>query len=237
MSHPTADPSATLAPILIGEIWENPVTGERAKVVELPWQNPERRVVAELTAGVGSRVVGEHRHPGIVERFEVLQGELTVRLDGTASILSEGQASEVRPGHWHDWWNAADTDALVRVEVTPGERFMHAIETLFGLAQLGHTNDKGVLRHRPVPNPAPSSAEGHVRSAERDRRTLRLQTDLPPAVTHREGRPLGSGRAVTVQFAIDQEAGRLRAVAVGHGPRPLVRSQLCSCWTPGGLTT
>lgn len=130
--------------IQVGEIWENPVTRERAKLIELPWQNLDGRGVAELTALVGSRVVGEHRHPSMVERFTVLQGELSVRLDGTMSLLREGQTTEVRPGHWHDWWNASDADALVRVEVTPGERFMHAIETLFGLARLGHTNDEGM---------------------------------------------------------------------------------------------
>jgi hypothetical protein len=32
----------------------------------------------------------------------------------------------------------------VRVEITPGERFIHMIETMFGLARLGHTNSKGV---------------------------------------------------------------------------------------------
>jgi len=127
-----------------GEVWENPVTRERATLIELPWQNPEGRVVAELTALVGSRVVGEHRHPNMVERFTVLQGELTVRLDGMTSILGEGQSSEVSPGHWHDWWNASDTDAIVRVEACPGERFMHGVETLFGLARLGHTNKKGM---------------------------------------------------------------------------------------------
>jgi hypothetical protein len=30
------------------------------------------------------------------------------------------------------------------VEVTPGERFAHMIETVFGLARLGHTNSKGM---------------------------------------------------------------------------------------------
>ena len=35
-------------------------------------------------------------------------------------------------------------DARVRVEVTPGERFAHMIETVFGLARLGHTNSKGM---------------------------------------------------------------------------------------------
>jgi hypothetical protein len=45
---------------------------------------------------------------------------------------------------WHDWFNEADVDAVVRVEVTPGERFAHMIETLFGLAREGHVNAKGM---------------------------------------------------------------------------------------------
>jgi hypothetical protein len=35
-------------------------------------------------------------------------------------------------------------DAIVRVEVTPGERFAHMIETLFGLAREGHVNKRGM---------------------------------------------------------------------------------------------
>jgi mannose-6-phosphate isomerase-like protein (cupin superfamily) len=131
----------------VGEVFENPVTREVATIVELPWSNPEGRGVAELTALVGAQVVGEHRHPAIVERFTTLEGELTVKLDGETSILRAGQTAVVEPGVWHDWWNASDRDALVRVEVTPGERFALMIETLFGLARLGHTNAKG------LPNP------------------------------------------------------------------------------------
>lgn len=144
LSHPPKDWTVELSPIQIGEVWENPVTGERATLLELPWHNAEGRAVAELTALAGARVAGEHRHPTITERFTVLQGELTVRLDGATSVLHEGQSSEVVPGQWHDWWNAADTDALVRVEVSPSERFLHMIETIFGLAQSGHTNAKGM---------------------------------------------------------------------------------------------
>jgi hypothetical protein len=69
---------------------------------------------------------------------------LTVKRDGQTSILREGETGVVEPGGWHDWWNASDRDARVRAEVTPGERFAHMIETLFGLARLGHTNAKGM---------------------------------------------------------------------------------------------
>jgi quercetin dioxygenase-like cupin family protein len=136
MSHPDPNAPPDLTPIRMGEIWDNPVTGERAMILELPREDPTARAVAELTALVGARVVGEHRHPGVVERFTVLEGELTVKHDGKTSILREGESEAIEANGWHDWWNAADRDALVRVEVTPGERFAHMIETLFGLARL-----------------------------------------------------------------------------------------------------
>jgi quercetin dioxygenase-like cupin family protein len=144
MSHPDPHGAPDLTPIQVGEVWENPVTRERATILELPSMNPEGRVAAELTALVGARVVGEHRHPALVERFTVLEGELTMKLDGRTSILREGESAVIEAGAWHDWWNASDRDARVRVEITPGERFAHMIETLFGLARLGHTNAKGM---------------------------------------------------------------------------------------------
>jgi hypothetical protein len=88
--------------------------------------------------------VGEHRHPGLLERFTVLEGELSVKRNGQTSVLQEGETATIEPDVWHDWWNASDHNARVRVEVTPGERFALVIETLFGLARLGHTNTKGM---------------------------------------------------------------------------------------------
>ena len=69
MSHPDPYGPPDRTPIQIGEVWETPITGEYAKILELPYRNPEGRAVAELLARVGARVAGEHRHPGIVERL------------------------------------------------------------------------------------------------------------------------------------------------------------------------
>ena len=145
MSHPDPHVAPDLTPIQLEEVWENPVTGERATIIELPETNPEGRATAELTALVGARVVGEHRHPALIERFTVLEGELALKLDGQTSVLREGETGVIEPGVWHDWWNPSkERDARARVEVTPGERFAHMIETMFGLARLGHTNAKGM---------------------------------------------------------------------------------------------
>ena len=144
MSHPNSNGPADRTPIKIGEVWENPVTGERATILERPWDNPAGRATAELTALAGARVVGEHRHPALVEKFTVLEGELTVKRNGQTGILCRGKTAIIERDVWHDWWNASDKDARVRVEITPGERFVHLIETLFGLARLGYTDRKGM---------------------------------------------------------------------------------------------
>jgi len=144
MSHPDPNGPAATQPWRVGDQLWNPVTRERAVILEMPIDNPTGRARAEMTALVGSRVLGEHLYPGLIERFTVLEGELTVRLDGKTTKLHESGTSEVRSGHWHDWWNASDRDARVIVEVEPGARFAHMLETLFGLAQAGHVDAKGM---------------------------------------------------------------------------------------------
>jgi mannose-6-phosphate isomerase-like protein (cupin superfamily) len=127
-----------------GEIWENPVTLERAVLLEAPWWNDAGRTVADLTALPGARVVGEHLHPAQHESFIVRQGELTLLRDGQRSVIRAGERADIEPGVWHDWWNDGQQDAIARVEITPGERFAHLIETLFGLAREGHVNKRGM---------------------------------------------------------------------------------------------
>ena len=144
MSHPDPNGPAATVPYRVGDELDNPVTREHAVILELPWQNPEGRARAEMTARVGARVLGEHIHPGSTESFTVLEGELTVKLDGRVHRLVEGQSATVEGGRWHDWWNASDRDARVLVEVTPGARFGHMLETMFGLANLGHVDASGM---------------------------------------------------------------------------------------------
>jgi len=62
-------------PIKVGEVWRIPLQGTLGDL-ERPWDNPASRVTGELTALVGARVMGEHRHPALVEQFTVLEGAL-----------------------------------------------------------------------------------------------------------------------------------------------------------------
>jgi quercetin dioxygenase-like cupin family protein len=127
-----------------GELAWNPVTGERVIVLEGPEENDERRLVAELRVSPQGAVAGEHLHPAMMERFEVLEGRLGVKLAGEERTADPGDALEIPPGTWHDWWNAGENEAVVKVTVTPGERFSQLIANLFGLGFDGRTNAKGM---------------------------------------------------------------------------------------------
>jgi mannose-6-phosphate isomerase-like protein (cupin superfamily) len=95
MRHPEPDGLPDRRPIELGEVWENPVTGERGTILERPWENDAGRATSEMTALVGARVVGEHRHPALVERFTVLEGELTMKRDEQTSILHQGETAVI----------------------------------------------------------------------------------------------------------------------------------------------
>ena len=69
MNSPRTKGSAESPTDRVGDVWENPVTRERLTILERPWDNPKGRATVELTALVGARVIGEHRHPAMVENF------------------------------------------------------------------------------------------------------------------------------------------------------------------------
>src|ERR1700676_462618 len=97
ISHPDPNGPPDRRPIKVGEVWENPVTGERSVILERPWGNPASRVTGELTALVGARVMGEHRHPALVEQFTVLRGLKHFEIWWTR------WDSNPRPSHCEQW--------------------------------------------------------------------------------------------------------------------------------------
>ena len=128
-----------------GGVFENPVTGERA-VVRLGTEDTGgNQVVVDLYIKPGGAVAGEHVHPVIEESFTVVRGQVGFRIDGHESIAELNRRLHVPAGVAHDWWNAGEEEAHVIVEISPGAaRFEEMIRNLFGLAQDGKTNSKGM---------------------------------------------------------------------------------------------
>jgi hypothetical protein len=97
-----------------GELYENPVTGERGVVRIRPQQSNGHLLVVDLYVRPGGAVAGEHVHPVTTETFTVVRGELRVRHDGhelragprtrlrvpPASSTTSGTPARRRPASW-----------------------------------------------------------------------------------------------------------------------------------------
>jgi mannose-6-phosphate isomerase-like protein (cupin superfamily) len=131
-----------------GDALWNPLTGEKAMLVESAEETDGARIVADFAVEGGGFVPGgEHVHDHCAEHFQVRAGRITFVLDGEERTLGAGEQVTVVPGTWHRWWNAAEGEVQARVRVEPAMRFEEAILVFWGLCADGHTNADG----RPSP--------------------------------------------------------------------------------------
>lgn len=129
-----------------GEVYDNPVTGERVVIRLGTQETGGERLLADVYIRPGGAVFGEHIHPSIDETITVLAGRVGFSVDGKTIIAKPGRKLYVPRGVAHDWWNAGDEEAHLLFEITPAARFEALIRTLFGLAQDGKTDKKGAPR-------------------------------------------------------------------------------------------
>ncbi|HEX6388745.1 MAG TPA: cupin domain-containing protein [Solirubrobacteraceae bacterium] len=128
-----------------GDVYTNPVTGERVVVRHGTEDGPGTPAV-DLYVQPGGAVVGAHVHPDITERFTVVAGRVGLMIDGRSDEGGPGTTATAAPGVPHDWWNAGDEEAhvIVELEGPSSERFEQMIIVLFGLAHEGKVNAKGL---------------------------------------------------------------------------------------------
>lgn len=129
-----------------GQVFANPVTGERAVILTDPRDHRDRVLASHLYVTPGGRVAVAHRHPTITERFHVIAGRVGFLIGKEKRELGPGEGAEVPPGTLHDWWQVGEDTAEVVVEVAPGDRFVEMVGTFFGLARDGKCDAKGVPR-------------------------------------------------------------------------------------------
>jgi uncharacterized cupin superfamily protein len=86
-----------------GDIFENPITGERAVVRVGTEDSGGDLVITDLYVSPGGRVAAEHVHPVINEWFTPVSGRVVFRVNGQESVVEIGQRLHVSPGTAHDW--------------------------------------------------------------------------------------------------------------------------------------
>jgi mannose-6-phosphate isomerase-like protein (cupin superfamily) len=127
-----------------GDVFDNPVTGERATVLLGTRETRGERLVVELElqgAGFGSAL---HKHPSIHERLTVVSGRVGIIIQDEISIAEPGKMIEIGPGVPHRFWNAGITAAKLTLDIRPAKRFEAFIRNMIGLAQDGKTDPMGM---------------------------------------------------------------------------------------------
>ena len=71
-----------------------------------------------------------HWHPAQHEHFQVLEGQLTVVLDGDERVLRPGDVLDVPPRTSHRMWNAGPDPCRATWTVTPAQRTEELFRTM-----------------------------------------------------------------------------------------------------------
>ena len=135
-------PQSTQSPATEGttRAWlRNPATGEVARVNVAPFQTGGRRIEVDLWLQPGAAVAGAHVHDHLVERFEVLEGAIALKVGHERSVVLAGESFDIPRGTPHTM-GPSGGPARVRWEVRPAlrtEQFLTEMPEDFS-ARLAH---------------------------------------------------------------------------------------------------
>lgn len=172
-----------------GQTLENPASGERITFRQTAASTRGELLAIDLELPAGRRVPGgQHIHPKQEERFEVVEGTMRFRLGRKQVTAGPGDVVVVPPGQKHDFANAGDGDALVRVEVRPALKMEQLFETAVSLAEEGRTMLGGIPRPLDLAL-FTQEFEDEVQAAFPPRRLQRILLAPLAWVARRRGRP------------------------------------------------
>jgi quercetin dioxygenase-like cupin family protein len=97
----------------------------------------------EIWTEPGGGVLAEHVHPKLEERYEVLEGEVTVRLDGEPRRAGAGERLVVPAGVRHSFQNTGEGIAHLMVEADPALQLQESIEDGVRLGESGRLTAGG----------------------------------------------------------------------------------------------
>jgi Cupin domain len=103
--------------------------------------------VPDTSVAPGGFVAAAHVHPLRSERFEIIAGMAEFRVGNRTVTAVPGDVVMVAPGTPHRLRNAGPEELRFLTEVRPALGFETFLETMYGLAADGKTNEKG------LPNP------------------------------------------------------------------------------------
>lgn len=126
-----------------GEVLENTQSGESVRVRTSRRDSAGKLVEGDFLLAAGGAVAAAHLHPKQVETFEVVEGEVFIRIGDQEVRAVPGKKHVVPPGVAHRLHNRGERDAKLLSAAEPALRMDEVLETFWGLATDGKTNRFG----------------------------------------------------------------------------------------------
>jgi quercetin dioxygenase-like cupin family protein len=109
-------------------------------------------IEVEGTWGPGGSPPPKHFHPAQDERFEMLEGTLTARVEDEQRELRAGEVLEIPRGAVHQMWNAGEVPARAKWRTSPAGRtaqWFAEIDALLASGRVGGNGMPGPLAYGP----------------------------------------------------------------------------------------
>ncbi|MBO9561434.1 MAG: cupin domain-containing protein [Niastella sp.] len=126
-----------------GKVLLNPLTGQDIIFLQTSKDTEGRLLKMQSVYNTQSREPIAHYHPEQEEDFTVLEGELSVKINGQLTAYKAGEHFYIPKGTVHSMWNASVGKTIVNWEVRPAMNTEYLLETTAGLANDGRTGADG----------------------------------------------------------------------------------------------
>lgn len=88
-----------------------------------------------------------HYHKDFVEKFHVIEGELTVGMNGKGVVLHTGQDTAAHKGLMHKFYNTSNKPATFLVRIEPARSFEKTLRSAYGLMNTGQSSPDGMPKN------------------------------------------------------------------------------------------
>ncbi|TLS51737.1 cupin domain-containing protein [Paenibacillus antri] len=126
---------------------ENPLVKDRVTFLTTAAESEGayEYVKVELAPGGGN---GLHYHRTYSERFEAVEGELHLEVDGLLRSLRPGESATAPPGTKHRFFNPGPDPIVFHTKIEPARCFEPMLRIAYGLARDGRVRPKsGIPRN------------------------------------------------------------------------------------------
>jgi quercetin dioxygenase-like cupin family protein len=122
----------------------NPKTKQEIRFIQTSRETEGRLLEMETIYNMRSPEPPPHYHPRQYEDFKVVEGELSVRIDGQLKVLRSGETLHIPSNKVHSMWNNTDGRTVVNWKIQPALNTEYLLETAMGLAMEGKVNKRGM---------------------------------------------------------------------------------------------